>query len=143
MTKKTKQRSRRGFTLMELVIAMALISVLTALVLPRVSAMISQAAYASFSFNHRTLESAIAGHLALNGNVLPQPFYLTEGAGRMNPVGLSMIIIDEFIGNPPGATYEWTIDTSVTPHVGVLTSTIPNPPPDRPASIHTIIRQAQ
>lgn len=67
MFKKNSNKKRRAFTLLELIIVVAIIALLVAIALPRFTASRQEAAITAHSANVRVLKSAAATYLASEG----------------------------------------------------------------------------
>ena len=92
-------KTRRGFTLIELVIVVVIIGILSLAVIPQFSDAAEQAKLRSFEHNCHTLSYAIAAYQAGHDGELPAQGsdlngYLNGGWENLN-------------GRPPGSAYEW------------------------------------
>ncbi|WP_041643885.1 type II secretion system protein [Mahella australiensis] len=63
-----KNRKRRGFTLIELVVVIAILGILVAIAVPKLGGSREKAAISAHNANVRTLESAATMYIADNGN---------------------------------------------------------------------------
>jgi len=121
MMKKSK-KAKKGFTLAELVIVVAIIAILTGLAVVVFGNMTDSAQKSTFEANHRTIISATVMAVA-------------ENNGSVD--GLTTTAIDKYVsnkkgeqgvqklqGSPKGATYAVAVDT--TTGVVTVTSTFNN-----------------
>ncbi|MPN11740.1 hypothetical protein SDC9_159048 [bioreactor metagenome] len=66
----TKKRNKKGFTLVELVVVVAILGILAAIAIPRFAGTQTNARVKSHNTNVRTIESAISLYQAESGNAL-------------------------------------------------------------------------
>ena len=64
-----KMRSRKGFTLIELIVVIAVLALLAVIAVPTVSSMVSEAKEAEAAANARTIELAVKAYIA-DGNTI-------------------------------------------------------------------------
>lgn len=62
-----KMRSRKGFTLIELIVVIAVLALLAVIAVPTVSSMVSEAKEAEAAANARTIELAVKAYMADEG----------------------------------------------------------------------------
>jgi type II secretion system protein G len=67
----TKKRNKRGFTLIELVVVIAILGILAAIAVPRYTGSQEKAKLSTHMANIRTIESAITVYQAENNGSLP------------------------------------------------------------------------
>lgn len=101
---------KAGFTLVELLVVMAIIGVLTGIGLPRFLKMTESSKVSTFKANHRIMQSSIAMYIADKDGDLP------ASEGDVHPYLAGGTTLDE---RPKNSTY--VIDTN-----GMLTSTLSN-----------------
>ena len=89
---------RKGFTLVELVVVVAIIGILVTIAVPKFTAMTDGAKEATFEANHRILISAVSMYVADNGGDLPT--VITDLDPYLPNGGTTALL-----GDPPGATY--------------------------------------
>ena len=106
--KNTKRNGlRRGFTLMELVIVVAIIGILVAIAVPQFAQMTNRANYATMQSNARLIISGLSAQLALNGTTPPG---FTVGATGSAATAPALPLVDwiQFENAPiEGVTYVW------------------------------------
>ena len=89
---------RKGFTLVELLVVVAIIGILVLVAVPRFSSMTDGARISAVEANHRILVSAITMYMAEHNGQLPPDMnainsYLSEPVTN---------------GSPPNSTYAWS-----------------------------------
>jgi len=93
-----KLTNKKGFTLVELLVVMAILGILILLAAPRFSAVTQGAKRRTFEANHKTMISAVTMYMAETGGAYPKELtqitHFLEG-GTMN-------------GKPAGTTYGLT-----------------------------------
>lgn len=90
-------KTKKGFTLVELLVVMSVIAILTLLAVPRFLVMTKQANLSTVEANHRSTVSAIS-------------MYIGSHKGELPPTGLTALkkYLDIESGKPKGSTYSWT-----------------------------------
>lgn len=125
MNKLTKMRKRKGFTLIELVIVVAIIGILSLMILPQFNNVTSDAKVKTFESNCQTVTSAIGMYQA--GNDGEYPGSTDELKPYINGGW------DSLTDNPKGASYSYdpgtkTFTASYTDDKGTShTYTYPTP----------------
>lgn len=94
------RKKHRGFTLVELVITLAILGILMLMLMPQYQTVTQAARLRTFEYNCRAVASAIAVYQAGHDGDLPAAAtdlapYLNGGWAKLD-------------GNPAGATYRWT-----------------------------------
>ena len=97
---KLVSKKRKGFTLIELVIVVAIIGILALMVVPQFNKVTDDAKKATFTSNHRTIVSAMGMYQAANQGDLP-----TTGSQLNDYLDGNFSALD---GKPTGATYAIT-----------------------------------
>ena len=99
LNKMTKMRKRKGFTLIELVIVVAIIGILSLMILPQFNNVTNDAKVSTYEANCQTVVSAIAMYQA--GNDGKYPTAATDLDPYINGGWASLT------DSPDGATYTW------------------------------------
>jgi len=115
--KKELLKKRKGFTLAELVIVMAIVAVLTGIAVAAFSQMTRGAQETTFRANHRTLVSAVVVAYANNNGTRPENLTAEVAASISDSENGTKQGLAALDGNPENATY--SIDNAT----GVVTST--------------------
>lgn len=88
-------KKRKGFTLIELVVVIAILGILAAIAIPRFTQMTDKANQSAFESTHRTIVAAVQMYMAAN-----------DGATPAGLTALSDYLNDpSSINKPDGATY--------------------------------------
>jgi len=115
--KKELLKKRKGFTLAELVIVMAIVAVLTGIAVAAFSQMTLTAQEATFRANHRMLVSAVAVAYANNNGLKPADLNAEVAKSISDSQNESVKGADGLNGKPVGAVY------SIENTTGKITST--------------------
>lgn len=81
-----KIHNRKGFTLIELVVVIAILGILAAIAVPRFADQTANAQKSACLANQRTIESAIAMYYANNSSTFPANLAALETANLLNAV---------------------------------------------------------
>ena len=103
-------RLRRAFTLIELLMVIAIIAVLTAILLPNLSGARRKARTAACGANLRSLGVALTVYMEENGRGLPR-YYVNTMAG--SPLGVGRLWWFGFEPNGPGSTANRPLKTEL------------------------------
>jgi len=112
-----KKRKRKGFTLVELVVVIAIVAVLSGIAVAAFSQMTKASQEATFRANHRTLVSAVMMAYANNNGIKSDTIETDVNNSIVDPQDPNKKGTAALIGNPKGATYELDKNT------GTVTST--------------------
>jgi prepilin-type N-terminal cleavage/methylation domain-containing protein len=110
--KKGSKKSKKGFTLIELVVVIAILGILAAILIPVIGGFISRASAARDLANARNLYNCVAMVLATNGNP-------GTGADRTN---ISAEVLALFGTMPAGDTASFTRNGNIVVSATYLTS---------------------
>ena len=94
-------KKRKGFTLIELVVVIAILGILAAIAIPRFTQMTDKANQSAFESTHRTIVAAVQMYMAANDGATPAG--LTNLSEYLNDTS-SISKPDD--AKPDGATYE-------------------------------------
>lgn len=123
-----KLQNRKGFTLVELLIVMAIIGILVLIAVPRFARNTDSARIRTLQANARTVASAVSTYVADNNGVTPNDITALFGGGNANTQGnaTAVVYLDRatFTSGantvqPAGATYAYDEGT------GIVTATVP------------------
>jgi prepilin-type N-terminal cleavage/methylation domain-containing protein len=103
-------KQRKGFTLVELLVVVAIIGILITIAVPRFMSMTGSSKKAALQANHRIIISAVTMYMAEhNGGFPTADSQLTPYLPPSATSGLSGLAALQ--GNPEGSTYALTIGT--------------------------------
>lgn len=121
MKKKNLLRKRNGFTLIELIVVIAILGILAAIIIPRIGTFTESANIKATESTHRILVGAIAAYI-LDNNVSPTSTtdltnYLGDDADLTKPEGANYEISNGKLTSTYGnETWTYTFDeTPVVP----------------------------
>ena len=114
MMEKMRNKKKKGFTLIELIVVIVIIGILAAIAIPRFTSMTDNANNRAFEATHRTIVSAVQMSIAANNGALPAD--LAALATYLDGVAAN----GDLNGEPVGSTY--VVEN------GVVTSTYANHP---------------
>jgi type IV pilus assembly protein PilA len=94
MLKKLKKivKSERGFTLIEMVIVIAIMGILIAILLPNLVGFMSSSKTKSCEGSKKIVKSAVVGYIAANGSE-------ASLIGTDNVINLDLLVTDKFLNN--------------------------------------------
>jgi len=99
----TRTKSKKGFTLIELVVVIAVIAILTAIAIPAFSNVMSQANASVDAANVRMLKSA--GSMYITDPAIANP----AGGTELTQVMLASYLDGGVIPNKAGTSTKWTV----------------------------------
>jgi len=101
-----KKRKRKGFTLVELVVVIAIVAVLSGIAVAAFSQMTKASQEATFRANHRTLVSAVMMAYANNNGIKSETIEADVNNSIVDPQDPAKKGTAAINGNPKGAKYE-------------------------------------
>ena len=116
-------RGQKGFTLIEILIVLALMAVLAAIVIPNVQGFLGRGKDDSYKVDKKTLQAAVDGYYTKN-SAYPTTAGATgtpTGAGNNSYIVASTLITDKYLNDTPASsntynggtgTYGWYVDGS-------------------------------
>lgn len=112
MKKELRNRKKKGFTLIELIVVIVILGILAAIAIPRFSNVTQSGRNAAFEANHKIAVAGIQVYLAGHNGVVPpaEHTFADEIDGG----------IAALQGDPAGATYVWD-GTKLTSTYGAYT----------------------
>lgn len=110
-----KKRSKKGFTLIELIVVIAILAILAIIAIPVVTGLVDRANTSAAEANGRTLELAVKAYITSQGGITTIDGTHVDAA--MNAFGLT----DSALIN--GGKYNYVVTTSGT-GIGDVTATV-------------------
>jgi prepilin-type N-terminal cleavage/methylation domain-containing protein/prepilin-type processing-associated H-X9-DG protein len=128
---------RRAFTLIEMLVVIAILALLMALVFPAVSSSMMRASMAKATSNFRQLGTVLMIHSVENRGRLPGPLYTNQRSGYRQglPLGIGAKLWAEMGLSPPTADYQ-PVPLLIVPALWKWPYTINDPNP----GAYTVVR---
>lgn len=103
-----KKKSKKGFTLIELVVVIAIMGILAAILIPVISGFITRANKAANEANARNLYNSVAMVLAMEENAGTVSGSVSGGTGDLPPA------VEELFGDvPAGDSWSYTVSGDI------------------------------
>jgi prepilin-type N-terminal cleavage/methylation domain-containing protein len=127
------QMRRKGFTIIEMLIVIAIIAVLVGIGLPRLRSMQMEGDYAKAAGELRTLQAGAESYYIHNSRAYPNQATAVDTTWQSNLTGATPQIIGAVLNDPfnPGVEYQWATSASSNSEYYVIFSV----GPDRTADI--------
>lgn len=124
-----KKRDEKGFTLIELMIVIAIIGILAAIAIPNFNAYRARSYNASANTDMRNLQTSMEGYFVDYGNYPTTADAATDldGYGYVRSAG---VVVGAITGNDTGYTIALTQNTKAGPQDRAVSYSISNPEED-------------